>query len=113
MMNLIFNPTTQGYVLLKTGCRTPYYINPEVLTHNYTYMCDLWSADCILYALLCGFPSFFGDDNREIIKAVRVGEFNFDGEEWEDVLIEAKNLISRLICKPEIKLTGSESLKYP
>ena len=57
----------------------------------------MWSAGCILYVLLCGYPPFFGDDDREIIEAVRVGEYDFDGEEWEDVSIEAKDLISRLI----------------
>lgn len=96
-LSKIFDPTTQGYSLMKTGCGTPYYISPEVLTHNYNHMCDMWSAGCILYVLLCGYPPFFGDDDREIIEAVRVGEFDYDGEEWEDVSLEAKDLISRLI----------------
>jgi calcium-dependent protein kinase len=112
-LSKIFDPTTQGYALMKTGCGTPYYISPEVLTHNYNHMCDMWSAGCILYVLLCGYPPFFGEDDREIIEAVRVGEFDYDGEEWEDVSIEAKDLISRLICKPEIRLTAAESLKHP
>lgn len=73
----------------------------------------MWSAGCILYVLLCGYPPFFGDDDREIIEAVRVGEFDFEGEEWEDVSIEAKDLISRLICKPEVRLTAAEALKHP
>lgn len=73
----------------------------------------MWSAGCILYVLLWGYPPFFGDDDREIIEAVRVGEYDFEGEEWEDVSIEAKDLISRLICKPEVRLTGAEALKHP
>ena len=62
--------------------------------------------------MLCGYPPFFGDDDREIIESVRVGEFDFDGEEWEDVSAEAKDLISRLICKPELRLTAQEALKH-
>jgi len=73
----------------------------------------MWSAGCILYVLLCGYPPFFGDDDREIIEAVRVGEYDFDGDEWEDVSLEAKDLISRLICKPEVRLTAQEALKHP
>lgn len=84
-LSKIFDPTTQGYALMKTGWGTPYYISPEVLTHNYNHMWDMWSAGCILYVLLCGYPPFFGDDDREIIEAVRVGEYDFDGDEWEDV----------------------------
>lgn len=112
-LSKIFDPTTSGYALMKTGCGTPYYISPEVLTHNYNHMWDMWSAGCILYVLLCGYPPFFGDDDREIIEAVRVGEYDFDGEEWEDVSIEAKDLISRLVWKPELRLTAQEALKHP
>lgn len=112
-LSKIFDPTMQGYSLMQTGCGTPYYISPEVLTHNYNHMCDMWSAGCILYVLLCGYPPFFGDDDREIIEAVRQGEFDYEGEEWEDVSLEAKDLISRMICKPEVRLTAHEALKHP
>ena len=111
-LSKIFDPTMQGYSLMKTGCGTPYYISPEVLTHNYNHMWDMWSAGWILYVMLCGYPPFFGDDDREIIESVRVGEFDFEGEEWEDVSAEAKDLISHLIWKPEIRLTAQEALKH-
>ena len=39
----------------------------------------------MLYILLCGYPPFFGDDNNEILQSVTTGEFDFDGEEWDDV----------------------------
>ena len=111
-LSKIFDPRRPGDTLMKTGCGTPYYISPEVLTHNYTEMCDMWSAGCILYVMLCGYPPFYGEDDREIIENVRIGTFDFPPEEWDDVSDEAKDLIHQLICKPEHRLTAHEALKH-
>lgn len=97
---------------MKTKAGTPYYISPEVLTGNYDISCDMWSAGCILYILLCGYPPFYGDDDQEILRMVKKGDFDFDGEEWEDVSNDAKDLIKKLICKPERRLTASEALQH-
>jgi len=58
---------------MKTRAGTPYYISPEVLAGNYDISCDMWSAGCMLYILLCGYPPFYGDNNQEILEMVRVG----------------------------------------
>lgn len=97
---------------MKTRAGTPYYISPEVLAGNYDKSCDLWSAGCILYILLCGYPPFFGDDDQEILRAVVKGKFDFDGEEWDDVSKEAKDLIKKLITTPEKRLTAEEALQH-
>lgn len=41
---------------------------------------------------------------------VKKGDFDFDGEEWEDVSNDAKDLIKQLVCKPERRLTADEAL---
>ena len=91
---------------MNTRAGTPNYISPEVLAGNYGIECDLWSAGCILYILLCGYPPFYGDDDQEILQMVQKGKFEFDGEEWDDTSKEAKDLIKKLICKPELRLTA-------
>lgn len=43
---------------------------------------------------------------------VQKQEFDFDGEEWDEISNDAKNLIKQLICKPENRLTAEEALKH-
>jgi len=43
---------------------------------------------------------------------VQKGEFDFDGEEWDDISNDAKDLIKKLIVKPEKRLTAAEALKH-
>lgn len=40
------------------------------------------------------------------------GKFDFEGDEWNDVSKEAKDLIKKLICKPEKRLSAEEALQH-
>jgi calcium-dependent protein kinase len=40
------------------------------------------------------------------------GDFEFEGEEWLEVSEQAKDLIRKLICKPELRLTAEEALQH-
>ena len=97
---------------MNTRAGTPYYISPEVLAGNYDISCDMWSAGCMLYILLCGYPPFYGDDNNEILQMVARRNFDFDGEEWDDIDGGAKDLIRKLITRPETRLTAAEALQH-
>jgi calcium-dependent protein kinase len=63
---------------LKETLGTPYYIAPEVLMQSYDEKCDIWSCGILMYILLCGYPPFNGDDDEEIIQAVKEGDLYFD-----------------------------------
>ena len=41
---------------------------------------------------------------------VQKGKFDFDGEEWDEISKEARDLIKKLVCKPEKRLTANEAL---
>lgn len=43
---------------------------------------------------------------------VTKGKFDFDGEEWEEVSKDAKDLIKKMITKPEVRLTAQEALEH-
>ena len=59
---------------------TSYYIAPEVIKGDYDQRCDIWSMGVILYILVTAVPPFDGDDDKEIIEAVRKGEYTFDSK---------------------------------
>lgn len=76
---------------------TPYYVAPEVLKGSYGFSCDIWSLGVILYIMLCGYPPFEGDNNKEIFKRVLQDELEFDPEDWSTTSKEAKDLICRML----------------
>ena len=93
---------------------TPYYVAPEVLKGNYDFSCDVWSLGVILYIMLCGYPPFEGDNNKEIFKRVLQQKLEFDPEDWDIISDEAKDLISKMLVKePTKRITVIDCLNHP
>ncbi|CAK65423.1 unnamed protein product (macronuclear) [Paramecium tetraurelia] len=99
---------------LDSNSETPYYLAPEVLNQAYDEKCDLWSCGVILYLLLSGYPPFEGKSKKEIKKKISKGVYTFDSREWEDVSMEAKDFITKLLqLDPNNRLSARESLSDP
>lgn len=67
----------------------------------------------ILYILLSGVPPFFGNTDNDILNMVRAGQFSFKIEEFKVVSQEAKDLITKMLSKPEVRLSASQVLDHP
>jgi calcium-dependent protein kinase len=92
---------------------TPYYVAPEVLKGSYDFSCDIWSLGVILYIMLCGYPPFEGDNNKEIFKRVLQQKLEFDPEDWTNISDDAKDLISRMLEKdPAKRISAIEALDH-
>lgn len=100
-------------VRMKTRAGTAFFMAPEVISHDFTESCDMWSAGVMLYIMLCGYPPFYGENDKEILEAVIAGEFDFDDEVWDEVSDQAKDLIKKLLVPEKDRLTPKEALHHP
>ncbi|XP_058494590.1 calcium/calmodulin-dependent protein kinase type IV [Solea solea] len=103
-------------VTMKTVCGTPGYCAPEILRGNaYGPEVDMWSVGVILYILLCGFEPFF-DPRGDQYMYTRIlnCDYEFVSPWWDDVSLNAKDLVSKLIVLDPLKrLNVREALQHP
>jgi len=92
---------------MKTIVGTPYYVAPEVLKGDYDKSCDIWSLGIILYIILCGYPPYEGETDKEIFQQIRRKPLVFPEEDWSKVSNSAKDLIYRMLDKnPATRITA-------
>jgi len=101
-----------GQEQLQTSCGTPDYVAPEVLMGEpYDVAVDVWSIGVISYVLLCGFPPFYGDSQKELFENIMSGRYDFPDPEWTEVSDQAKNFIKKiLVVDAEKRYTAAEAL---
>lgn len=93
---------------------TPDYIAPEVIQQNgYDEGCDWWSLGVILYESLFGAPPFFSDHPNQTCKKILNFKQNFSFPNNTRVDPHARDLILRLICDREHRLSFDEIKVHP
>ena len=100
-----------GRNLLKTKCGSPSYASPEILRGNpYDgFKTDIWSCGIILFAMICGYLPFDGDNNKILFKSIIECKPNIP-----DFLDEStQELIkSILVAEPNDRITIDEIKKH-
>ena len=92
---------------------TSYYIAPEVIQRKYNQKCDVWSCGVIMYILLTGRAPFEGDDDNEIIRAVKKGVYDTTTQPFPRLSSEAKDLIAKLLTVDNKKrISAADALKH-
>jgi len=98
---------------LKTQCGTPGYVAPEILESVlYDTKADMWSLGVIMYILLGGYPPFIEQNQRDLFRKIRKGQYEFHEEYWGQVSSDAKDLISSLLTvNPSRRLGADDTLR--
>lgn len=114
LSKIFFAEDAEQEVLMKTACGTPGYVAPEVLSHeHYTSQVDLWSIGVIVYILLCGFPPFYGDNDAQMFKRIKAGQYKFLAPYWDTISADAKDFVRNLlIVEPKKRMTAAEALNH-
>ena len=103
-----FNP---AFSLLKTKCGSPSYAAPEIISCPYYdgFKTDIWCCGIILYAMLCGFLPFEGDNNSELFRNI----LDCDPEMPDWLSISSRDLIIRILNPdPDERITLQEIKKH-
>merc|ERR1719146_113169 len=67
----------------------------------------------ILYIMLCGYFPFYHDNERELYRQIRRGEFDMPAEDWTGVSKDAKDLVRQMLVQdPNRRLTAAECLRH-
>ena len=91
-----------------------YYMAPEVIRRKYNEKCDLWSCGVIMYILLSGKPPFDGDDDKEILEKIKIGQYDLNEYPFPSLSDESKDLIKKLLeYDPNKRISASEALQHP
>ncbi|XP_071572462.1 protein Obscurin isoform X5 [Temnothorax nylanderi] len=92
----------------------PEYVAPEVTNNEgVSYAADMWSVGIITYILLSGISPFRGANDRETLRKIREGKWDFD-DRWKNISNEAQDFIrSLLVYNIDKRMDVRAALAHP
>lgn len=104
----------KGEAPMNNPVGTAYYMSPELLKGKYDRSCDIWSIGIVAYILLCGYPPFNGDTDKDIFDSIKRGSFVFPAQAWSKKSDLVKDFIKCLLRRdPRKRFTVEEALMHP
>ena len=102
-----------GVVKMEFG--QPEYVAPEIVNgEGATFASDMWSIGIITYLMLSGVSPFRGQNDRETLQRIQMGDIDFDFELWQNISREAKHFVANLLVyKPEERMSVRQALAHP
>ena len=98
--------------ILTSACGSPFYAPPEMLKGS-SYRgsgVDIWSVGVVLFAMICGYLPFEGEDNDKLYKKIIDGKFSIPTH----VSGQARELIYQLLnTNPRKRINISQIKKHP
>ena len=97
--------------LLKTKCGSPSYAAPEIICRPFYdgFKTDIWCCGIILYAMLCGFLPFEGEDNNLLFRNI----LECDPELPDFLSCSCRELIIKILNPdPDERMTIDEIKKH-
>ena len=94
----------EGDELLKTKCGSPSYAAPEIICCPFYdgFKVDVWCCGIILYAMMCGYLPFEGEDNNVLFQNI----LNCDPDFPPFLSDLSKDIILKILNPdPEIRIT--------
>lgn len=93
---------------------TPDYLAPETIRGEpQDETSDWWSVGCILYEFLYGYPPFHADEPDQVFENILARRIHWPPEEEDEVSLEAKDLINKLLCiDPQERLGCNKDEKF-
>ena len=98
--------------MLKTPCGSPFYAAPEMLKGELYKggKVDIWSVGVVLYAMICGYLPFEGEEDNELFKKIIDGKYSIPTH----VSNQARELIYQLlITNPKKRISIPQIKKHP
>lgn len=75
---------------------------------------DLWSIGVVTFVLLVGYPPFLEEEQTELFRKIRHGEWKFHPADWKYISEDAKELVKGLlIVDPKERWSIDEALRCP
>jgi serine/threonine-protein kinase RIM15 len=89
---------------------TPDYLAPETINGvGQDELSDWWSLGCILFEFLYGYPPFHADTPDEVFQNILARNILWPPAEEDDVSVEAKDLMNRLMCTDQQTRLGANA----